>query len=749
MTQPTREPGDAEHRESRNLVVASLVGAGLVFAACFWPLVQRRFFLYADLGNASLAFRMFYADRLGAGESPLWLPNIFCGYYLHGDGQVGMYHPLHWLQYRLLPFEVAFALECLLSYPMALAGMFLFLRSLHVPRAAALVGGIAFGFSSYLLVRYTHVNVVAVLAHVPWLLWLATHSARGLSVRRRRGAWVGIALMTASQVLLGYPGAVVFSIGALGLYAILLGTETRSIRPLVSFAAASSLGILIGAVQFLPTLDLFAESLRVDTSWAERTAQSLHPWNLLQLIAPYLYGQRVYQVGIPNPIEQSFYLGSAPPIAAIWLLVRGRRLAGSNPDRRRLLIGLGSMCLVCLLLALGRYTGLYELFAALPFLGQLRVPARFTFFLHIAAAIVLALAFSDVLRTGNSGGEGGGRAGRWICAAPVASGVVALLALIFSKLPTAPGGWGRSIAAVDLVLLGPALSLFCAALWSAAARGARMATACLVLFVAADPAAYGAALWWSVPPQTLDDYVAETPQVPDPEAGRVATGFSLVVMLNEKGDVIFPASTRYTLRGARLVGGYSGLMPDRALHPAAPRTLEVAGTAYVLQRGRFVARKQVLPRFRLVSEASIIYDLSAQMQRLDPARTALVSRPIDLEPGPPGSVRVTRDKPGDIRVSVDAPTRQLLVVSESFHSGWQLEIDGDAAPVLRVYGDFMGAVVAPGAHEIELRFRPPSFSNGLALSGVGLLVLVAAGAFAWRASDDALRGSSTPPLRPS
>ena len=47
-------------------------------------------------------------------------------------------------------------------------------------------------------------------------------------------------------------------------------------------------------------------------------------------------------------------------------------------------------------------------------------------------------------------------------------------------------------------------------------------------------------------------------------------------------------------------------------------------------------------------------------------------------------------------MAVATPTRQLLVVSESYHPGWQAAVDGVPQPVLRVNGDFLGCVVGPG-----------------------------------------------------
>jgi hypothetical protein len=49
--------------------------------------------------------------------------------------------------------------------------------------------------------------------------------------------------------------------------------------------------------------------------------------------------------------------------------------------------------------------------------------------------------------------------------------------------------------------------------------------------------------------------------------------------------------------------------------------------------------------------------------------------------------------------------------------------------VLRVNGDFLGCVVQPGAHRVELRFIPRSLVAG-ALTSLGGAIALACGAFA-------------------
>src|SRR5688572_13610673 len=88
----------------------------LLFGAMAAPFFLGRVYTRDDLGEFHLPTRDFYANQLALGEAFDWMPSLFCGFYVTGEGQTGGYHPLHWLLYRTLPLGAAFNLELLLSY---------------------------------------------------------------------------------------------------------------------------------------------------------------------------------------------------------------------------------------------------------------------------------------------------------------------------------------------------------------------------------------------------------------------------------------------------------------------------------------------------------------------------------------------------------------------------------------------------------------------------------------------------------
>src|SRR5205085_523541 len=118
------------------------------------PALRGEMYIADDLGHYHLPLRAFYADCLAQGDRFTWCPTLFCGFDLHGEGQVGLLHPWHLLIYRLLPLSIAFNIELLACYPALFAGSYLLLRRWDLPRNAAWFGALVFAFSGFNIYHY-------------------------------------------------------------------------------------------------------------------------------------------------------------------------------------------------------------------------------------------------------------------------------------------------------------------------------------------------------------------------------------------------------------------------------------------------------------------------------------------------------------------------------------------------------------------------------------------------------------------
>jgi hypothetical protein len=713
-----------------------------LLAAMALPYYAGQIYLHDDLGAYHLPVRAFYSQCLAEGHAFDWMPQLYSGMYLTGEGQAGVYHPLHLLLYGTLSLRAAFALEVLASYPVMLAGMYFFLRRRMARRDAALLGAMIFTFSGFNLLHLMHVNAVAVVAHIPWLLWAIDVAMCETNRRRAIAAELAVVLLTASQILLGYPQYVWFSLLAemamvgvclrsgttparrasegrddthspsLARRAGVVATARRCLPALGRLTGAKLLGLLIAAIQLLPTLDAFSNSARRSVGADFVNTGSLAPLNLIQLVAPYLWKTRVAG---QNTHELGLYCGAVPLMLVAWLIVR-RRSLGRYRWAATSVLGLGGLSL---LLAMGGYAPLYQLQAWLPVVGNFRFPARAIVLFHLCLAIAAAMGFG--ILHGRAASKAGISARQtmplWLLVA--ASIIVAALGPVL---------WPQYVSGGLLVWLGPALVAMAAVLVTLTARGSQGASIALVVLAAVDLGAYG--LSYSVYPNTarLDDYVVQ-----------VASADAPIDLRSEKVSAELPQASatlrtgnQILLAGAYRVGGYAGLEPEQRLDYRRLSALRAAGVHWVRQSDaddsdnnarRWTPVANAAPRARLVSKVMLSDEPCHDIGRIDLDTTALVDRPTELSDSLPGEARIVQDNPGDMRFAVDAPARQLLVVTERFHAGWRAEVDGQPRKLLRANGDFIGCVIEPGRHDVRLVFRPYSLQLGKSLTayGIGLL----------------------------
>jgi hypothetical protein len=146
----------------------------------------------------------------------------------------------------------------------------------------------------------------------------------------------------------------------------------------------------------------------------------------------------------------------------------------------------------------------------------------------------------------------------------------------------------------------------------------------------------------------------------------------------------------------------------------------------------------IYERLLLLPKAYVVYatetiadDDQAVARLLDDAFSvdsqALTAEPVSLPNHNPLTytpVTITTYQSDRIVMAATTMEKGLLVLRDQYHPGWKATIDGHEAPVLRVNHILRGVVLPPGTHEIVFTFQPTSLHMGLAISGLGLLLLL-------------------------
>jgi hypothetical protein len=708
----------------RPLRLAVGICSAALFVPLLIPLATGRVFTLDDLGDYHLPMRYLYANALRNGESVLWTPAVFGGYYLFGEGQVGMAHPWHLLLYRFLPLGSAFNVEIVSSYVALFAGVVLLLKRLRFSSEARWFGAMVFTFSGYNLFHLVHVNLVAAVAHIPWILLLVDRLARETNARARARAFIALTLVVASQILVGHMQHVWFTIllgGGLCVYFFWAGVTVSRIVPV---PAAFALGAIVAGVQLFPLFDVVSSSQRSDWTRELSLTFSLLPRNVIQLWSPFFFTSGVRAVvGEQRDVHEFIvYNGAFCTVALVWALMRWR-----TSRRKHLTAALFLLGAIAVILAFGAYGGLYPSLLSLPGLRWFRAPTRHLMLFHLSVSILAAIVFEDLIDVVRRRQLIEWRR-LWPLAVPCA---VSVGATVIGARLIAEGS-DEPLSTMATTMPWVAVFAIVSLLFAAGARGARWAPFLLVAITAADQGYWGFQYIFGEPSRPLMTINELATIAQAPESTRA--GDRVDTRVTTAPNALVP-------RGFRVWHGYVGLPPELRL-TNTDRTAELAGVTWRTTRWGIEPVQSTVPRARLLTHAQVSAKEAGDLSKIDLTDAALVEQSIDGLSGPPGSVQVLEDSPGRIVVETTASGRQLLALTERFDPGWELadDVGGDSAEgigshtsqPIRVYGDFLGAIVDGGTHRITLRFRPQSFRYGLISSGLGLVLVLCVVPFALR-----------------
>ena len=249
---------------------AAIVIWTLAIVAFFWDAVSLRGALfYFDLTEINYPYRAFFASELKAGRFSRWCPGLYCGLPLFSESQAGYLHPFKYLFYPWMETWKALNLDTVLSIWLSGVGSYLWLRR-HVGAIAALSGAAIFGLSGFTWAHVVHTSMINSLASVPFVIW-------GLEYSWSSGRWRGVvagAFAIACQTFAGHLQDVILTAGLVAVYGIYrAATETRlaqRIRAIGMAGTLAGLGVLLSAVQWVPSKELLDRSPRAARSFVGR-----------------------------------------------------------------------------------------------------------------------------------------------------------------------------------------------------------------------------------------------------------------------------------------------------------------------------------------------------------------------------------------------------------------------------------------------------------------------------------------------
>ena len=427
-----------------------------------------------DIADGLIPQTVLLVDLVMNGSGGAWNPYILGGVPLGAVPHNAGFNPLT-LPFYLLPAWLAPAWVKVAEIAVSVGGTFLFARRVGLGRASAVVGGLAFATSAFLL-AWTGWPQSRTAAFVPVLFW----AVERLVQRRRPGDGVLVCLAAAAMFLGGFPAITGYALLAAGVYLLVrLGAEYPGQWRRIAGVAAGGVAAVAGAVglaafQLLP----FAHFMSEAYVWGREQTPADHlPFQaLVTAVAPGALGSTYAGTNIGEALS---YVGAATLLLALAGVAAGRALL---PRGVWLFLVAATGVMVVLVYAGGVPLALAQ---QLPVLFADNFVGRLRSVLGFLVAVLAAAGFEVVLRRHRAGNRvwsravwvvaGAGGLAVWFAARPALAGVDVLVGLAFLVVAgalLALAWWGRgrlALAGVPLLVAAQAL-VFVVPYWAHADR---------------------------------------------------------------------------------------------------------------------------------------------------------------------------------------------------------------------------------------------------------------------------------------
>lgn len=663
-------------------------------------------------------------DRVLSGEWPLWNPYVFCGMPYHINPENLLFYPLK-IPLMLLPFFDGAIWLRVIHAGIASVGMYMLLRHWRLCVGAAAAGAVMFTYGSFMSYEFIHIPYIITAAWLPWELLMICR----LFNRPERRQACTLAAVTAMCFLGGSPGIFFIVQVMCGLVALFLLIDPLSqkqwgrLRQLAgSGVLAITLFIALTAILLFPVIQFTGYSPRAGglQSVESFIRQSIPPAFMQLLLWPLLH----WRNGAPYPPIYPMQVLFIPYVGILGTLLAGIGLL-FNQRGHALRAALFISLVLGILLALGQHTALYPfLFRHLNIIRWFRWPHDYLLLTYSALAILAAFGIDALC-------------GRFKHHPRhhIATGI--LLLIILADLY----GFGmgcrvtRPLADLEMTPLRGPLNFM-----ADHANGERVSVASThghayfrgqqQVFKTMPPR-HADPDWLSSAWPTLDRWCedhADSPWAP------VYAYRAAIHPQWDAGSKTYPVNASM-LYGYREICGYDPFMIQRVadLLGAAPvqKVWNWCDVKYVATPER-VTSDQLLPV--VSNEYLIVYEnkdriprafipqrvqtgLSAQQilarirqPSFSPMQCSLVEgntgRALTGFEGAPPQPEIISSQPEHIMISASNAQPALLVLHDPFYPGWQVRVDGQKKPLLRVNYAFCGVELPPGQHRVEFRYRP-------------------------------------------
>ncbi|MBQ7567692.1 YfhO family protein [bacterium] len=669
-------------------------------------------------------------------EFPLWEPRIACGAPLFAESEAGVLYPTL-LFFLTGNVTLAANLTVLSALLIAMLGSYTWSRCLGLSPLASGIAALAYGLGETFLLRTAGLNIIHVIAWLPFSLAVIHLGA----VTAQKRYWFLLIAIWTAQLLAGHFQMVAICQICCWMYIIgLVCTNTvksgHSRWKMLGLAvAALLLSALLAAVQLLPTQEFAKQSTRGGAIPLDWLAERSPTWKMLTIFVNPFYpawNKDPDLTVLPHKMvffaRDCFqYMGLLPLLLC---------LSSLAPKRRRLALCLWALAIFFLIAALGpRYGIYYLLWRYFPHMNSFRMPGRFAIpmvCLLAALAAIGAQNLSDWISK-----RRGQRAAQWTLA-----GILLLTCLDLGYVNSQVQGylsplWSTPPPSLQAVKSRQRVySPYSSIAWNnylqlAYSNDEKRGDAFWCHRSLLSP---GTSLLWDV--EAPDDYVFYGTGIVLYHSSAMQTAIShlmeeLYRLDAQEVSVIAPKICDWL----RLLG-ISHIVTPLPLPCGFPEELfSEVQTAPIPE----IPDTQIYI-FTLANPLAKVRLVPAVTDRL-PSDTLNLERFLGLEeqqslyesdlacPTSIGQAQIERATNNSISIATSCDRNAFLVISNTYDPNWRAFIDGHPAALQRVNLSMQGLAVPTGQHRVELKYASPAFALGWRISLAALVGVIGLAVF--------------------
>lgn len=695
------------------------------------------------------------------------------GYPILAGAHTLWFYPPNWV-YGVFQTTHAFNAVWLVHLWIGAGGGYVLARQFGVTRVGASATALAMMLGASFVARIAagHMGQLYARAWLPWLLVMLLRLAQNPSWGRMLplGVVLGMLLLVGPggyQVVM-YAGMVALFWAAHSFVAMPINLRARFV---LWGAAAIVVGISLSAVQTLPSFELLRQGNRQGTLSEDALNMAALP---IPMAFGFFFPHTFDDPSITDYVWPEFatYVGAAIIVLAGYALWTLRKSS--------VIRWWGVLLVIFMILAFGLQTPLYRaVLAVFPPYNLVRNPARHTAVVHLGLAILAGFGLDRLLNTPLPMLTP--RQRRWTVIGIGVSQLVVILAATYTLEAESSFSILPQRALRGSVWFFAALTGFLLALRMVRAMPGKITTALLFGVMLLDLLLYAFPLFYGHNDVGTLSFFA-------PDNFQENSRYAVLLYEDESEHAI--RVLQAADYGVPMLNIYSSILPLRAVQYAnmltgrdvdtylenyfeyttiaRPDLLDMAGVRWVLVEHdrpepadetlvfvrdlgdvRLLENTDALPLVRLVPEWVVVdsADESAawlEQSGINYAQQVVIegNAPDKMECAardntPEDSVEQIDLAGGNIHINVQTQGARLLVVNQTYVTGWQGWVNGKSAKVYPANLRWLGIYLpCAGTHEVHLRYLPQSLQVGAAISLAALALLLAGGLVAWRQGRD-------------